>query len=107
MVLSVVKNTNDLVLAWPAASGTGSVCAHNGGLQLSVTGLPTYAYLSNFTPMTINKLALTLGASTGALTGPWRSPSTCPKARTWSGSAGFTFSASTVQAPFTVACKAK
>ncbi len=101
----------DVSLNLPSAQDAGNLCATgSGAAQISFTSLPTYAYNLAYTPMAIDQLSLSLGSTTGAVTGPWRTPSSCPKSHAWNGSAALAFDSpgatpSAVTLPFQLACK--
>lgn len=103
----LVENKDDRLLNWSEGHGLGNLCAADGGVQLSFpsNSLPTYAYVSNDTPMIVNHVSLDLGTAAGAAGGLWRTPATCTKSREWSGSLAFAFAATTQQLPLKLACK--
>lgn len=96
---------NDALLAWSPGNDTGNLCPHAGGVQLSFPGMPTYAYKASGSTMTINSLSIKLGTTAGAVTGPFKSPASCPKARKWTGSLALAFGSPHVNLPLTFACR--
>ncbi|MGO9754849.1 MAG: hypothetical protein ACLP22_25880 [Solirubrobacteraceae bacterium] len=107
VVMQLVHNVSDELLNWAPGHGIGNLCAHRGGVRLSFPSLPTYAYVSDNTPMTVNALSISLGSAAGAVAGLWRNPASCPKSGKWTGSLAFAFSSAGLQLPFTLACSAR
>lgn len=101
LTLQVTRDTNDTVLAttWPLEAAAGTLCPHNGGVQLSFPSLPNYTQYTGSSTITLNATALTL--SPGLI----QSPSSCPRGHKWRGSLAFGFASTTVTVPLMLACK--
>ncbi len=97
--------SNDSLLSWPPGHGIGNLCAHSGGVRISFPSLPSYAYQTTGSTIIVNALSISLGTASGAVTGPWRNPSSCPRSRVWTGSLGLAFASSSAQLPLKLACR--
>ena len=102
VVLALVHNGKDSEVDWPNQTGSGELCSHAGGVQLSFPKFPVSSYYTSAAKtVTIDKMAIDLGARNGSAL--WRNPSGC--SRRWSGSLALGFTRASVVAPFSVACR--
>jgi hypothetical protein len=108
LVVTLIKNSSDQVLAFPTEHAIGNLCTHGGGVQISFPSLPDYSYYTQGTSITVSNLTASFKSSNtvgGKVKSLISNPPSCPKAKKWTGAVSLTLSGGPATAPLKLACK--